>query len=241
MKLLPLTKFVFLTVIAISTSTSLAMGEGERAMNWLFNTQSDGTYMAELDAQRAIIEQQYNNEFLHEKVAMQNETKANTIERLNGNISQLDGWLISEKKLSENCEAAQGGLDAVMDAVQTLRVSNADQTLKIEELAQTFRQEADINGIDASSIAELADICTRYETQYQHSLPVCRLIALFNTQDYAKLTEINPDTIHAQLDTLGKHAGVQARICKNISMQISVFQSRRDAASARLQFLEGKK
>jgi hypothetical protein len=235
-----LVKIIVLSAFGFSMSAH-AMGELERTLNWKFNWDSEGTYMAELENQREIILQQYNNEFLNEKNKMEGEKKTRIVAFLKESIVQLDRLIVSEQNLADACQTGRAGLDEVVGAVQAFQLNNVNQSLKIQELAQTFRQEADLNGMDPANVAELAEICDQYENTAKHSAPVCRLIKLFNTRDDAALTEITPDQIHAQIDALAKHEADQARLCQKISMQISIFQAKRNAIAARLQFLDGKK
>lgn len=231
----------FLILSVLISSTSHAMGEGERLLNFKFNLDSHGTYMADLDVQRELIQQEYNNKFLQEKIAMEREQKERIIDVLNHRLNQLVEWIEFDLKLQHNCKASLNVLSDIVSAVQVLNVSNTSRILKIANLAHTLRQEADIKGLNPVNVEELVKVCNQYESATSRSIAVCRLISLFDTQSYKAVTQITPDEMNERLDFLAQSKAKQTVICNKISMQLHALYTQQEALSVQRKTLQEKK
>jgi len=234
-------KRIILTFLILLSSTSHAMGEGERLLNFKFNLDSHGTYMAELDSQRALIQQEYNNKFIREKIAMEQEQKERIVGVLNNRLTQLAEWVEFDLKLQHNCKASLNVLNEVIMAVQALNVSNTSRALRIANLAHTLRQEADIKGLNPTNVEELVKVCNQYESATSRRVAVCRLISLFDTQNYKSVTQITPDEMSERLDFLAQSKAVQTVICNKITMQLHTLYTQQEALSAQRKTLQEKK
>jgi hypothetical protein len=232
---------IVILALALFPMSAFAMSEAERVMNWKFNSDSDGTYLAEIEMQRQLILQDVDREYLNERHAMEDAQKTEATQRLERTIEQLDRWIFSEQDLKGKCEALSGKMDETIGAVRKYRIANLTESLKVEELSLDFRQEADLNGVDMVKVSELTNACAKFEMSPDRSLPVCRIVALFTTKEYESLTELTPQVIGEEIKAFDKRQADQKVSCKNIEIQAQVFQTRKDAYQARLDALKGKK
>lgn len=220
---------------------AVAMSEAERLFNWKMNLASDGTYMAEIEMQRQIILQQAERDYLNELIALGEKQKVATIRDLEVSIKQQEEWMELQAKLLGNCNSLSKQMDETVKAVAAFRIANLGQALQVEELAQVFRQQADLGGIDMVSIEDLAIACAHVETSSTSRLPICRIIGLFYTKTYASLSAITPEMIRQQINTFAEKRAEQGALCRKIETQKVTFKTRRDATQARLDSLLGKK